>query len=158
MVAGLNVYIRSSETAALLSHCFWFSKNVHTEYKCNVVVSGVIHALCAAPSEVGSQKFQRYSQERTMEWLKKKVHIDHWAAYAHIILYCSGFQPLSVPVPPTECYSIPPTECYSVPPTECYSVPPTECYSARRTPEVPPHVHFTSRPLVSWLFSSTPCG
>ncbi|CDQ85600.1 unnamed protein product [Oncorhynchus mykiss] len=31
----------------------------------------------AEEKEVGSQKFQRYSQERTMEWLKKKVHIDH---------------------------------------------------------------------------------
>uniref|UniRef100_A0A8C7JBZ5 Ribonuclease H2 subunit B n=1 Tax=Oncorhynchus kisutch TaxID=8019 RepID=A0A8C7JBZ5_ONCKI len=28
----------------------------------------------AEEKEVGSQKFQRYSQERTMEWLKKKVH------------------------------------------------------------------------------------
>ena len=29
--------------------------------------------LCFIPPEAGSQKFHRYSQERTMNWLKKKV-------------------------------------------------------------------------------------
>lgn len=52
--------------------------------------------LCFIRPEVGKLKFSRYSQEKTMNWLKKKVllisNLYEIQAYASVLFFFNGIQ------------------------------------------------------------------
>lgn len=127
MVAGLNVYIRSSETATLLSHCFWFSKNelhVNTEVKCNVVVS-----FCCSFRD-GQCEVSALQPGEDHGMVKEKG--THWSIYElHKHISSSIVYPEAI-----------------------WSWQPPGCAGFCSSPEITHRINLIIKPLISWIRSS----